>query len=181
MGHAGVEGNKQSPRRRVPLVTAFAGAAIAALGVMPRTVNASCAITNSGTVACNADTITTKTTNIDGARPSSSARTQWFHNGSAITGSIQSGTTLSGFGLQLTEKPGGKNTQEPITVNNQGEVTTGKAVDALQLSGDGGSLTTPATAASVTRIKKTPRSMSRTRTAVFPLQREPAQLPVQSA
>ncbi len=116
------------------------GAAIALVTAAPQTANAACAVSATGSVNCNADTTSTETINIDGGNPSSSARTQRFHNGAAITGAIQPGVTVSGFGLELTAKPGGKNTQEPITVDDQGQVTTGNNVNALQLSGDGGSI-----------------------------------------
>ena len=44
------------------------------------------------------------------------------------------------FGLHLIEKLGSKNTEQPITLNNQGRVTTSNGVNALQLTGDGGSI-----------------------------------------
>ena len=111
-----------------------------ALMTVPQRADAACSVTGTGTVNCNADTATTKTTDIDGSDPSSSARTQRFHNGSAISGTVQPGVTVGGFGLHLIEKPGAKNTEEPITLNNQGQVTTSNAVNALQLTGDGGSI-----------------------------------------
>jgi hypothetical protein len=104
-----------------------------ALAARPN-ANAACIVTTTGTVSCNADTITT---NIDGANRHSSARKQRFHNGGAIHGTIQSGVTVSGFGLKLIEKAGGKKSQAPIAMNNQSQITTSKEVNALQLSGDG--------------------------------------------
>jgi hypothetical protein len=87
---------------------------------------------------CNANTTTAKATNIDGQKSTSSAGTQRFHNASAINGSIQSGVRVSGFGLQLTEKRGAMDTQEPITLNDQGQVTISSPANTLQLHGDGG-------------------------------------------
>lgn len=118
--------------------TVFITAAFVALVAMPPLADAACLVTISGTVNCDADTTTTKIINVDGSVSSSSARTQRFHNGPAISGSIQPGITIGGFGLELTEKRGGKNAQEPITLNNQGQVTTSENVNALKLSGDGG-------------------------------------------
>ncbi len=109
-----------------------------ALTAFPRFPRAACVVMINGTVNCGVDTTTTKTTNVDGNKSSSSARTQRFHNGVPINGTVQPGITVSGFGLQLTEKPGGKKTQEPITMNNQGQVTISNRASALQLQGDGG-------------------------------------------
>jgi uncharacterized protein with beta-barrel porin domain len=124
----------------VLLFAVFIGATSAVLVIVSHDANAACLVTTSGTVNCNADTTTTPTTNIDGGITSSSARTQRFHNGSTISGSIQSGVAVGGFGLKLIEKPGAKNFQAPITMNNQGQVTTGNGVSSLQLSGDGDSV-----------------------------------------
>ena len=141
--------------RSVALIAAVFGALMA----VPQLANAACSITRAGTVSCNTNTATTKTANIDGRKPSSSARTQRFHNGSAINGTIQPGVTVDGFGLHLVEKPGVKRTEEPITLNNQGQVATSNAVNALQLTGDGG-LISYSGGGSVTDTDKTKAGLS---------------------
>jgi uncharacterized protein with beta-barrel porin domain len=117
---------------------AFVGGVFAALMANLQSANAACAVTPTGTVDCSADTTTTNTTNVNGSTAASSARHQLFDNGAAIKGAVQSGATVGGLGLQLTE---GAAVPLPITMNNQGQVTTTKAVNALQLDGNGGSIT----------------------------------------
>ncbi len=119
------------------LRTALIVVVCAAIVAVPRHTNAACMVTTTGTVNCAANTTTTHTTNIDGSDPSSSDRTQRFHNGAAISGTVQSGVTVGGFGLQLTE---GAAAPLSITVNNQGQLTTAGAVNALQIKGNGGSI-----------------------------------------
>jgi uncharacterized protein with beta-barrel porin domain len=92
-------------------------------------------VTTSGVVNCNAGTITTNTTNVDGSNATSSDRQQLFDNGAAIKGRVQSGISLSGFGLELVE---GAATPLPIVMRNQGQLTTANSVNALQLNGNGG-------------------------------------------
>ena len=142
-----------------PRSVALIAAVFAALTAVPQLANAACSITRVGTVSCNTNTATTKTANIDGRKPSSSARTQRFHNGSAINGTIQPGVTVEGFGLHLVEKPGAKRIEEPITLNNQGQVATSNAVNALQLTGDGGSISYSG-GGSVTDTDKTKAGLS---------------------
>jgi fibronectin-binding autotransporter adhesin len=125
----------QQRRRHNLLLAAFINAAFASLVAVPPNANAACMVTTTGTVSCNADTTTTNTTNLDGINPVSSDRTQLFDNGAAINGTVQSGVTVGGFGLQLTE---GAAAPLPITMNNQGQVTTTQAVDALHIDGNGG-------------------------------------------
>ena len=108
--------------------------AFAAL-VAQQNSNAACMVTTSGVVNCNADTMTTNTTNVDGSNPASSDRIQLFDNGAGIKSSIQSGVSLSGAGLELVE---GAATPLPIVMRNQGQLTTDKAVNALRIEGNGG-------------------------------------------
>ena len=129
-----------SPLSGCPRSVALIAAVFAALMAVPQLADAACSVTTTGTVNCNADTATTQTTDIDGSDPLSSARTQRFHNSSAISSTVQPGVTVGGFGLHLIEKLGSKNTEQPITLNNQGRVTTSNGVNALQLTGDGGSI-----------------------------------------
>ena len=79
------------------LRTALIGVIFAALVAVPRHANAACTVTTTGTVNCAANTTTTRNTNLDGSNPSSSDRTQRFHNGAAISGTIQSGVTVGGL------------------------------------------------------------------------------------
>jgi hypothetical protein len=104
---------------------------------MLRGADAACIVTTGGTVRCNADTVTTDTANLDGASSLSSDRTQRFDNGAAIHGAVRSGVIVGGFGLELTE---GAAAPRPITMNNQGEVTTTHAVDAAHIDGNGGAI-----------------------------------------
>jgi len=92
-------------------------------------------VTTSGMVNCNADTITTNSTNLNGTNPISSDEQQRFNNGAAISATVEPGVTVGGFGLELTENAG---TPLPIVMRNQGQLTTANAVNALQLSGNGG-------------------------------------------
>jgi hypothetical protein len=92
-------------------------------------------VTTSGVVNCNAGTITTNTTNVDGSNATSSDRQQLFDNGAAIKGRVQSGISLSGFGLELTANAA---TPLPVVMSNQGQLTTDKPIDALRLNGNGG-------------------------------------------
>ena len=119
------------------MLIAFIGAALAGLVAVPRNANAACSVTIIGTVTCNADTTTTNTTNTDGGNQISSDREQLFDNGVALDGSVQSGVTVGGFGLQLTQRSA---TAQSITMQNQGLVTTANAVNALQLDGNGGTV-----------------------------------------
>jgi uncharacterized protein with beta-barrel porin domain len=123
-------------RKRCSLLAAFIGTALAI--AVPWKANAVCMVTPTGTVNCNADTTTTDTTNTDGGTVASSNRQQVFNNGAAINATVQSGVTVSGFGLQLTE---GSAAAQSITMQNRGLVTTGNAVNALQLDGNGGLIT----------------------------------------
>ena len=121
-------------RRRNALITACVVAVFAAL-LAPQAANATCMVTTSGVVNCNAGTRTTNTTNVDGSNATSSDRQQLFDNGAAIKGRVQSGISLSGFGLELVE---GAATPLPIVMRNQGQLTTANSVNALQLNGNGG-------------------------------------------
>jgi hypothetical protein len=102
--------------------------------VAPQNANAACMVTIFGVVNCNADTVTTNTVNRSGSNPTSSDRVQLFDNGAGIKGSVQSGVTLSGFGLQLTESA---TTPLPLVMNNQGHLTTAEAVNASNLTAMG--------------------------------------------
>src|SRR5215469_16382793 len=95
-------GLRDMERSRSSLLAVFIGAAIAL--VVPREAHAVCMVTPAGAVSCNADTTTTNTTNTDGGNPISSDREQLFDSGAAIDGSVQSGVTVGGFGLQLTQR-----------------------------------------------------------------------------
>ena len=123
-------------RRRSALLAAWVGAAFAGL-VTPQNANAACMVTTSGLMNCNADTVTTNTLNLDGSNPTSSDRIQLFDNGAGIKSSVQSGITVGGFGLELTEKAA---SPLPIVMRNQGQLTTAKAINALQLNGNGGAI-----------------------------------------
>jgi outer membrane autotransporter protein len=99
---------------------------------------AACTVTAAGVVTCAANTTTTNTTNLNGAAASSSDRIQEFNNGSNITAAIGNGVVIDGFGLQLLlSNAGGNNT---ITLTNDGLVTTGQPLGALQLNGNGGDI-----------------------------------------
>ncbi|MGO9700231.1 MAG: autotransporter domain-containing protein [Xanthobacteraceae bacterium] len=114
---------------------AFIGAVLTVLMSNPQNANAACAAASSGTVNCDIDTTTHFGTNLNGIHPASSDRTQLFDNGAAVNGSIKSGATVSGFGLELTE---GAATRLPIVMRNQGQVSAVKGGNALQLDGNGG-------------------------------------------
>jgi uncharacterized protein with beta-barrel porin domain len=116
------------------LITACVVAVFAGL-LAPQAANATCMVTTSGVVNCNAGTITTNSTNLNGINPLSSDRQQVFDNGAAINGTIKAGVSLSGFGLELIE---GAATPLPVIMSNQGQVTQDKSVDALRIDGNGG-------------------------------------------
>ena len=89
-------------RRRNVLLGAWVGAAFAGL-VTPQNSNAACMVTTTGSVNCNADTVTTNTTNLNGkqckiVRPATAFR-QWGRHQRRV----QSGVTVGGFGLELTK------------------------------------------------------------------------------
>jgi len=114
---------------------AFIGAVLTVLMSNPQNANAACAVASGGTVNCDVDTTTRFGTNLNGTHSASSDRKQLFDNGAAVSGSIKSGATVSGFGLELTE---GAATPRPIVMRNQGQVSAAKGVNALQLDGNGG-------------------------------------------
>ena len=139
MRRAGFRGAKvvmAAPRRR-SLLTVLIGTTLVALVAVPRNANAACLVTISGTVNCSTDTTTTDTTNLNGTESISSDRKQLFNNGAAINGTVQSGVTIGGFGLRLSEEAAAP---RPINIQNQGLVTTAQAVNALQFLGNGGSI-----------------------------------------
>ena len=111
---------------------------IIGLASIPPNAHAACIITTTGTVDCTTNTTTSDSSNIDGADSISSARRQRFNNGSAITGAIQFGVTVNGYGLQLDEA--GPRSSAPITVNNEGQVAATKNFNSLQLNGNGASV-----------------------------------------
>lgn len=129
---------KELARRRASAfgVTVVGGLCAAAFGA-PMSANAACTVTAAGGVDC-ASTATTDTTNTNGATTSSSDRQQVFSNGVAISGDVQSGATVSGFGLQITAAG---STPQAITFNNLGTVTTSQGLAALELDGNGGLVT----------------------------------------
>jgi len=114
---------------------ALIGAVLIALMLNPQNANAACAVTTTGTVNCDADTTTHLGTNLNGIHTASSDRNQLFDNDAAINGTIMSAATVSGFGLELTE---GAATPLPLTMRNQGQVSTANGIDALRLNGNGG-------------------------------------------
>jgi uncharacterized protein with beta-barrel porin domain len=116
------------------LRTASAVLAVAALVASSAPTRASCLVTSGGTVDCGSTT-TTDTTDLNGANPVSSDRIQLFDNGASIIATVQSSAVIGGFGLQTTESGA---SHAPITVNNQGLVTTGGRAPSLQLDGNGG-------------------------------------------
>jgi hypothetical protein len=116
------------------LLIACIGPSFAAL-LAQQNADAACMVTTSGVVDCNADTITTNSTNLNGTNPVSSDQQQIFDNGAAISAAVQSGVTVGGFGLELTENAAAR---VPILMSNQGQMTTANAVNALQLNGNGG-------------------------------------------
>ncbi len=116
---------------------AVIGGLCTALFAAPSGAFAACTVTAAGGVDC-ATTVTTDTTNTNGATTASTDRVQLFTNGVGITGDVQSGATVSGFGLQITA---GSSTTQTITFNNLGTVTTGQGVQGLELDGNGGLVT----------------------------------------
>ena len=110
-------------------------ATIIGLASIPQNANAACIITTTGTVDCTTNTTTTDSSNLDGADSISSARRQRFNNGAAITGAIQSGVTVNGYGIQLDEAG---RSSAPITMNNEGQVSVTKNFNSLELNGSGG-------------------------------------------
>ena len=107
--------------------------------IYPHVALAAFAVTNNGTIVCTANTVTTATTNLNGAIPQSSDQIQLFTNGSPINATITSNVTVSGFGLQLIQ---GAGQVEPITVTNNGAVNTQILGNpALQIDGNGGLIT----------------------------------------
>ncbi len=133
LGHFILRSRPARQRRNV-FLSAWTGAVLAGL-VAPQDANATCMTTAFGLVNCNEDTVTTNSLNFDGSNPTSSDRTQLFQNGVPIKSSVQSGITVGGFGLELTEQAA---TPLPVVMSNQGQVTTAKAFNALQLNGNGG-------------------------------------------
>jgi hypothetical protein len=110
--------------------------------IYPHVALAAFAVTNNGTINCTANTVTTATTNLNGAISQSSDQIQLFTNGSPINATITSNVTVSGFGLRLIEGAGQVNPVEPITVTNNGAVNTQILGNpALQIDGNGGLIT----------------------------------------
>jgi hypothetical protein len=109
--------------------------------IYPQVALAAFAVTNNGTIVCTANTVTTATTNLNGAIPQSSDQIQLFTNGSPINATIVSNVTVL-FGLELIEGAGLVNPVELITVTNNGAVDTPRLGNpALQIDGNGGLIT----------------------------------------
>jgi hypothetical protein len=124
-------------RRLASLLGGTALVSVAALSMAVTDASAACTVTPAGTVNCLASTTTTNTTNTNGATNPSSDRAQEFNNGANITGVMTA--TVDGYGLQLSLINAGPNT---IDVINSGTVTTSQdPVNALELNGNGGSVT----------------------------------------
>lgn len=101
---------------------------------------AQCAVTAGGSVTCTANTTTTATTNTNGATASSSDQIQLWNNGTAITGAVNGGVTIGGFGLAL-EETGGAAAGISLTNNAGAAITTSAGGNpALQLIGNGGAI-----------------------------------------
>jgi hypothetical protein len=117
------------------------GASAGPLLIYPHVALAAFAVTNNGTIVCTANTVTTATTNLNGAIPQSSDQIQLFTNGSPINATIVSNVTVL-FGLELIEGAGQVNPVELITVTNNGAVDTPRLGNpALQIDGNGGLIT----------------------------------------
>ena len=139
MWRAGVhDATAQAAIQSVRLSLIMLATTIIGLASIPPNAHAACIITTTGTVDCTTNTTTTDSSNIDGADSISSARRQRFNNGSAITGAIQFGVTVNGYGIQLDEA--GPRSSAPITVNNEGQVAATKNFNSLQLNGNGASV-----------------------------------------
>lgn len=80
---------------------------------------ASCDVTSSpNSVSCTADTVTVHNTNTDAATPSSNDDTQQFTTGGNVTGQINSGVTVGGYGLMIATSENGSG----ITFTNNGAI-----------------------------------------------------------
>ena len=125
-------------RRRPSLLIAFLGVAFAILAALPPTANAACVVTTSGTVNCNANTATTDTANLDGAGSlfvrSDPALPQWSRH--PRRGSVGRHRRR----VRPGPEPRRSGSTGAITMNNQGEVTTTEAIDALHIDGNGGAI-----------------------------------------
>lgn len=128
------------PRARLLASSALTTLALAAL-TLSSPAHASCAVTVGGSVICSTTT-TTNTTNTNGGTASSSDRIQLWSNGVPIVGSVLTGATISGAGLQLQET--GAIAANITMTNNAGATIAsgaGAGVSALSLIGNGGLVT----------------------------------------
>src|SRR5690349_4422903 len=133
----GREAARGRGRRALLGGTALAGGILAALIGVPqgaRAVPLACAITSDpNTVTCAVSVTTTQTSNTDAASTSSSDRTQIFTQFGAVTGTVNNGVTVNGFGLRINNSQSGASGD--ITFTNSGTVNAdnANAQDALRL------------------------------------------------
>jgi fibronectin-binding autotransporter adhesin len=120
--------------------TALTGAAFTVYGPISAAAQelpSGCAVTSGGTVNCSGTFPTTNTTNTNGSVANSTDRIQLFNNGSNINATIQPGTSITGFGLTLTQNTAGGT----VSLNNQGSVTTNQNnFNAIEIDGNGGTI-----------------------------------------
>jgi fibronectin-binding autotransporter adhesin len=95
-----------------------------------------CAVTTGGTVNCSGTFATSNTTNQNGSNATSTDREQLFNKGSNINATIQSGTSITNYGLALTQGTLGGT----VSLTNQGQVTTNHNFNALEIDGNGGTV-----------------------------------------
>jgi uncharacterized protein with beta-barrel porin domain len=101
--------------------SAFTGAFALLMAANPQSALAGCAVTVApNTVACG-NTTTTDTTNTQTPAAASTDRVQLFNAGGGVTGQVNSGATVNGFGLVITNTQTGTNGD--INFTNAGTVT----------------------------------------------------------
>lgn len=89
-----------------------------------RSAMAACDVTLSpNTVSCNADTVTTESSNNNAATASSTDRNQTFDSGGNVVGSIAPGVTVGGNGLMLQTSEAGAT----VTFTHNGTVNQAAA------------------------------------------------------
>ncbi|WP_426407774.1 autotransporter outer membrane beta-barrel domain-containing protein [Bradyrhizobium ganzhouense] len=126
-------------RRTLLAGTAFTGVLVAGVAGHPGSALAACTATGivdgANTVTCDT-TVTTFTTDLVVSSITTIDYKQQFGIGGAVTGTLNAGQTISGYGLWINTSESGA----PITFTNNGVVTGNSLLGVLQLSTNGGNI-----------------------------------------
>ncbi len=127
-----LESTSATRRVRGSVFGALLGGVFVSAALLPGTAEAACSTTgtNPVTLSCAANTTTTNTTNTASPNPATSDQTQDLN--ASISGQVNSGVTVNGFGLSLLSTLPGST----ISMTNNGTISTNQGAGnrALQIN-----------------------------------------------